>query len=219
MVKYLAWLVVGNIVSIGVLGTLMSWWLKSRLESSIKHEYDRKLESFKQEVALALEVSRQRVHVLAKIWEQLAEVEAACIHQKLVMGRHFWAVHQRLGSKEATGELPSGFWDMYARLEGLPDILLDAAGRADVDAALKSANERLVEQTYQAHQSIAKNRFWLGEELRRELKQYLNGMTEAFMNLTPLGTDRATFKSAVLTLKAQQGEAEKLLPRLRVSAV
>jgi hypothetical protein len=53
------------IVSIGTLQALVSIWLKGRLEASLKHEYDRKLEDLKFEI-------RQREQA-AMIAELLAE--------------------------------------------------------------------------------------------------------------------------------------------------
>jgi hypothetical protein len=40
----------GNAAIVGACTTILGWWLKSRLDSSIRHEYDKILESFKAEL-------------------------------------------------------------------------------------------------------------------------------------------------------------------------
>ena len=37
------------VISLAVVQTLLAWWIQARLNASIKHEYDRKLEELKQE--------------------------------------------------------------------------------------------------------------------------------------------------------------------------
>jgi len=63
---------------VGTCTTVLGWWLKSRLESSITHEYDKILESFKTELKRSDVLLTERLAVFKTLSGQLLALRRYC---------------------------------------------------------------------------------------------------------------------------------------------
>jgi len=212
--EYLFWIVASNVVSVAVVGGLVGLWLKTRIEQSIQHEYARKLEEFKQEAALASEIARRRIDIVANAWSAIARFEAASVKHKLAVGRFAWQLLQQSGHIDQNDSPPPGLMALYERLAAYPEPVIPTSEVSKLDELLKDPLERLTAAAAEAHEIISTNRFWLGGDLQKELKDYLKSLVTLFGNLSPIGEDREHFRSSINALKAKQYEATALLPRL-----
>lgn len=62
----------------GTIATVLGWWLKSRLDSSIKHEYDRMLELFKTEQKRSDILHSERLTAFKALSEKLLALRRYC---------------------------------------------------------------------------------------------------------------------------------------------
>ncbi len=62
----------------GCIATILGWWLKSRLDSSIKHEYDRLLELFKAEQKRSDTLLSERLTAFKLLSEKLIALRRYC---------------------------------------------------------------------------------------------------------------------------------------------
>lgn len=68
----------GVAVIVGACTTVLGWWLKSRLDSSIKHEYDKILESFKTELKRSDVLQTERLAVFKTLSGHLLALRRYC---------------------------------------------------------------------------------------------------------------------------------------------
>ncbi len=69
------------IVSFSVVQALLTWWIKSRLTESIKHEYDKRLEEFKRD-----QLRKEKAAVVAEFlaeWTHLKGADTKRLNQLL----------------------------------------------------------------------------------------------------------------------------------------
>lgn len=62
----------------GGISTVLGWWLRTRLDASVKHEYSRLLESFKAELRRAEVLGSERLEAFKVISEQLISLRRYC---------------------------------------------------------------------------------------------------------------------------------------------
>lgn len=70
---------------VGGCTTILGWWLKSRLDSSIKHEYDQILESFKSELKRSDVLLTERLNAFKIISQKLLALRRYCRAQSAEM--------------------------------------------------------------------------------------------------------------------------------------
>lgn len=203
-----------NLAGIALAQWIGSIWIKSRIESSIKHEYDRQLEEFKTNLVIASEVAKKRVQIVGESWAKIVEYEAAWVRQQKRLSEFFLQELRRQNAPNLPEELPG---DLMARLKVLADFPeLGETGdlEARIEEHMRETHRVLMEQSYELVGFIAKNRFWLGRELEGELHSYVDDVTEAFASLSPVAEDRKAFMEKAKRLAEKRAEATRILPRL-----
>ena len=79
IIDYLAHTTIATIVAANAIVTaIFGWWLKSRMDSSIKHEYDRLLESFKAEQKRSDVLHAERLTAFKVLSERLLALRRYC---------------------------------------------------------------------------------------------------------------------------------------------
>lgn len=79
IIDYLAHTTVATIIAANVtVATILGWWLKSRIDSSIKHQYDRLLESFKAEQKRSDVLHAERLTAFKILSERLLVLRRYC---------------------------------------------------------------------------------------------------------------------------------------------
>jgi hypothetical protein len=209
--------ILANVATIAVAQALATLWLKSRLEASIKHEYDRRLEVFRLDLSLGAEVAKQRVKVLGEAWAQIATYEAALFRQSRRLAELMLAELRLAGVPNIPDSLPEGTGPAIATLSnfGLQELGEDALNRLKDAVAPDHRNLRSEADGVVAF--LAANRFWLGPDIDRELRTFLNDLTAAFADLTPSREDMRTFGQRLKELGARRPDAATIIAKLRPS--
>jgi hypothetical protein len=210
----LVWLFLANVAVIGVAQWLGATWIKARLESSIAHEYARKLEDYKTTQALTTEIASQRVRVLAEIWGRIADYELKLVRQSRALADVFLNELKRLRVPNVPPALPSSLPGALAVLSAFGNTALDQAATDRVSEAAAETQKVVVEDADTILQTLHAHRFWLGPEIDSELRSYLEELTHAFSNLSPAGEDRAAFAAKYKNLNERRANATNILRRL-----
>ena len=79
IIDYLAHTTIATIIAANaIVATILGWWLKSRIDTSIKHEYDRLLELFKAAQKRSDELHVERLTAFKVLSERLLALRRYC---------------------------------------------------------------------------------------------------------------------------------------------
>lgn len=207
-------LLVAQVLSIAAIQILVGWWVKTRLENSVKHEYDRRLEQFKSRETLAVEIAKRRVAVLAEAWTKISVFEARCWQHSKKLARRLLVEVRACGASGIPAELPVGHKEVFDLLTEhltveIPDDRIEEIQQEGADE-----QKRLLEAADELDEFLIANRFWVGADLDEELREYASQVKEAFVALSPAEEDRKEFVRLLRIVRSKRWDARALVARL-----
>jgi hypothetical protein len=203
-----------ELLSVAGVQMLVGWWLKTRLEKSVEHEYDRRLEQFKSRETLAIEVAKLRVTVLAEAWRRIAEFEAQCWKQSQDVAQHLLRAAKDSGTPGIPDVLPTGHLETFALLARIVVVDIPDARIAQLQADAAPEQARLLAVADDLTSYLAANRFWIGAEIDEELRDYAQSVRDAFAALGPGEIERREFARLLHLVVDKRWDARTLVARL-----
>ena len=162
----------GVTVIVGGCTTILGWWLKSRLDSSIKHEYDRILEEFKSNLKRSDVLLSERLAAFKIISVQLLALRRYCYARRaeLVCESEFESRTDSLNEDENIGFL--NHHDRLSRTLDSIELLISPNSRKHFEALfsaliiccnselwlpVKDQDAALISSVPELYESVAKN--------------------------------------------------------------
>jgi hypothetical protein len=210
-------LLAAQVASVGSVQVLEGLWLKARLESSVKHEYDRRLEEFKSKETLAIEVAKRRVTALADAWTKIALFEAECWEQSKAIAQHLLEEARKRGSTAIPAELPTGHKEVFDLLSEHMAIPMTEEFMAELQRQVAPQQQKLIASSEEVAVILSSNRFWIGSDLDEELRNYAQEFRDAFLELGPAEAERREFVSRLRAVAQRRWDARSILKRLETS--
>ena len=207
-------LVVAQFLSVGAVQVVASWWLKSRLENSVKHEYDRRLEEFKSKETLAVEIAKRRVAALADAWSKIALYEAACWQQSKAIAERLLAEARNRGAIGIPEELPIGHFEIFNLLLEHMTIGIPEAFMVELKRQVAPNQTKLLTAAEEVDLCLTSNRFWIGAPLDEEMRGYADEFKEAFFALGASEGERREFVRRLRIVSEKRWDSRSLLKRL-----
>jgi hypothetical protein len=207
-------LLLTNAAVIGVAQAIGVFWLKTRLEKSIEHEYARKLVEYSAEVALGQEIAKQRVEILAKAWSKAALYESHLFQSVTTTAHAFLTELRRLG-QPIPDTLPGSSRDSMVMLAEYGTVEFPADAHDRLAKQLAEHHASLQTEGSALEQFITENRFWLGPTLETALRRHLTTMVQSFGKLDPTPASRREFVAALRQLAEDRPTVETILKDIR----
>lgn len=203
-----------NFATIAVLGAIMSYWLKTRLEESIRHEYGATLAALQAQLGLQQEVARRRMEIVSQVWAAIADFEKAAFASAGQTAAVLLSTFRESGAEGIPSELPSRSADLMRLLSVQKGVELPAEALEEVKRAVAPAQETLLASATALNDLIFANRFWLGQDLENELRRYAQDVRDAFVSLEPNDAAMRDFAVRLRALKERRQDATTILDRL-----
>lgn len=203
-----------NFATVGVAVAIMSYWLKTRLEASIRHEYSVTLATLQAQLGLQQEVARKRMEVVSQVWAAISEYEQAAFSSAAQTASVLLNAFRNAGAEGIPTELPSRSGELMRLLSQQKGIELSPEILERVMRGVAPAQEALLTSATALSDLILANRFWLGHDLENELRRYAQDVRDAFMSLEPNETAMREFAGRMRALKDRRQDAMAILDRL-----
>lgn len=203
-----------QIATLAVVQVLVGSWLKTRLEHSVRHEYDRRLEQFKSRETLSVEIARLRVAALAEAWRRLAVFEKQCWRQSKDVADRLLVLARESGVTSVPADLPSSHKETFELLGSLGPVDLPNDAIEAMQVAAKPEQHRLLALANELDECLISNRFWIGSDLDRELREYAQTVRDAFSALGPSEADRREFVRLLRVASEKRWDSRDLVARL-----
>lgn len=207
----------GKVATFAAVQVLVGWWLKARLEKSVQHEYDRRLEQFKSRETLAVEVAKLRVAALAEAWRRLALFEVQCWKQSRDVAHRLIALARTHGAKGIPEVLPVVHKDTFDLLASVGPVSIPDAEISAMQLEAKPEQDRLLALADDVDAYLSSNRFWIGSDLDRELRGYAQTVRDAFSALGADEAERREFVRLLRIVSEKRWDARSLVARLAAS--
>jgi hypothetical protein len=208
---------VAQLASIAAIQVLVGWWLKSRLEQSVKHEYDRRLEQFKSTETISIEIAKLRVVALAEVWAKISAFEAECWAQSKGLASRMLIEARRQGVAGIPEELPFGHKEVFDVLTKFMDVKIPDARMAEIEEQAAPERQKLTNASDELNAMLTANRFWIGSDLDEELREYSEAVRVAFMTLGPGQEDRREFVRLLRVVRAKRWDVREFASRLEAT--
>lgn len=203
-----------NFATIAVLGAIMSYWLKTRLEESIRHEYGATLAALQAQLGLQQEVARRRIEIVSQVWAAIADFEKAAFASAGQTAAVLLSTFRESGAEGIPSKLPSRSADLMRLLSVQKGVELPAEALEEVKRAVAPVQETLLASATALNDLIFANRFWLGQDLENELRRYAQDVRDAFVSLEPNDAAMRDFAGRLRALKERRQDATTILDRL-----
>lgn len=207
----------GNAATFAAVQVLVGWWLKARLEESVQHEYDRRLEQFKSRETLVVEIAKLRVAALAEAWRRLALFEVQCWKQSKDVAHRLLALASEHGANDIPAVLPVAHKDIFDLLASVGPVSIPDARVNAMQLEAKPEQDRLLALADDVDAHLSSNRFWIGSDLDRELREYAQTVRDAFNALGPEEEERREFVRLLHIVGEKRWDARSLVARLVAS--
>ena len=212
----LVWLLLANVASIAAIQWVVATWLKARLEASIQHEYDRRLERFRTKEAIVAEIARRRVEVLADIWTRISTYEEHLFAHTTQLA-HLMLEALRAAGHDVPKQLPTTSAESMRLLAQYRNAEWDDETNTRIEQAIAPQTDGLLAEADELKVALSGQRFWLGSQIDRELREYLDHVTTAFSELTPSADAMKAFTARYRDLVARRADASNILEKLGLS--
>jgi hypothetical protein len=135
--------------------------------------------------AVASEVAKRQVGVLADMAEELQEYDRACLAHARRICELMIAEWRRAGFSAIPDQLPNDLDGAMRMLARLRERSLDEAAQERIRKDLEPNTTVLLAYAEQTTSRLEENRFWLGRVLEQELRAYVGSMAAIFSELRP----------------------------------
>lgn len=135
--------------------------------------------------AVAAEVAKRQVAVLAEMADELREYDHACLSHARRFCEVMLVEWKRAGLNGISDNLPNDLEGAMRTFERMGSVTLDAAAQSRVRKDLEPNITVLLASAEAATSRLEENRFWLGLALEQELRAYVSGMARTFADLQP----------------------------------
>ena len=186
-----------------------------RIEKSVQHEYDRRLEQFKSRETLAVEIAKLRVAALAEAWRRLALFEVQCWNQSKDVAHRLLELARENSAESIPTQLPVTHRETFDLLERIGQVSSPDEQIALMQGAAKPEQDRLLALADDVHEHLASSRFWIGSDLDHELREYAQTVRDAFAALGPDAQGRSEFVRLIRLAREKRWDARSLVARLQ----
>lgn len=154
--------------------------------------------------AVANEVAKRQVAVLAEMAEELQQYDRACLAHARRVCELMIGEWRRAGFDGAPEQLPNDLEGAMRALGRLRERTLDDLAQERIRKDLEPNTTVLLAYAEQTTSRLEENRFWLGRTLEQQFRAYVTSMASVFSELRPAaqslreGEDR--YRAAARTL-------------------
>lgn len=169
--------------------------------------------------AVASEIAKRQVSVLAEMADEVQAFERACLAHARRVCELSIAEWRRVGTTDLPEPVPGdldGVMRVIARLRGRA---LDEGAQARIRKDLEPNTTVLLAYAEQTSHRLEENRFWLGRALEQELRAYVAGLATAFSELGPAPQALERGEERYRALLRMPPEAARAIEKLSASAL
>lgn len=169
--------------------------------------------------AVASEVAKRQVSVLAEMADEVQSYERACLAHARRVCELLILEWRRAGANELAEQVPGdldGVMRVVAQLRGR---VLDDAAQARIRKDLEPNTTVLLAYAEQTAHRLEENRFWLGRALEQELRAYVAGLATTFSELGPAPQALQRGEERYRALLRMPPEAARAIEKLSAGAL
>ncbi len=171
-------------------------------------------DDFRAYQAVAGEIAKRQVAVLADMAEEIQVFERACLAHARRLCELMIAEARKAGHGDVPDTAPNDLEAAMAALVGLVSKPLDEAAHQRIRKDVEPNATVLLTYAEQTRNRLEEHRFWLGMALEQELRAYVTGMGRTFADLSPEPTAFRRSESRYRELMAAHPEAARAIEGL-----
>jgi hypothetical protein len=169
--------------------------------------------------AVASEVAKRQVSVLAEMADEVQSYERACLAHARRVCELLIAEWRRAGAHELAEQVPGDLVGVMRVVTQLRGRSLDEAAQARIRKDLEPNTTVLLAYAEQASHRLEENRFWLGRALEQELRDYVAGLATTFSELGPAPQALQRSEERYQALLRMPPEAARAIEKLSAGAL
>jgi hypothetical protein len=164
--------------------------------------------------AVAVEVAKRQVAVLADMAEELQAYDRSCLAHARRFCEVTLAEFKKAGLNGIPEALPNDLDAAIRTFARLEEHVLDDAAQARIRKDLEPNTTVLLATAGQITSLLEENRFWLGLALEQELRGYVAGMAGTFADLRPARESLRTTEGRYRAVVKAHPQASQAIERL-----
>lgn len=182
-------------------------------------EGPRRADDFRSYQAVAAEVAKKQVHVLAEMDSEIQAYERACLAHARRLCELLIAEGRRAGRSGLPAAAPN---DLESAMQALLDVSaqpIDAAAQQRIRKDMEPNATVLLTYAEQTRSLLEEHRFWLGMAMEQELRTFVTGLGRTFAELAPEPRALQSSEQRYRALMATHPEASRAIERLSASSL
>lgn len=215
----------------------LAFWLRSALLSSGRSERTtaapspasggsvglrdglRRADDFRSYQAVAAEVAKRQVQVLAEMDSEIQAYERACLAHARRLCELLIAEGRRAGHSGLPDTAPNDLESAMQALLTVSASPVDAAAQQRIRKDMEPNATVLLTYAEQTRSLLEEHRFWLGTAMEQELRAYVTGMGRTFAELMPESRALQASEQQYRALMRSHPAASRAIERLSAISV
>jgi len=179
----------------------------------------RRADDFRSYQAVAAEVAKRQVQVLAEMDSEIQAYERACLAHARRLCELLIAEGRRAGHSGLPDTAPNDLDSAMQALLTVSASPVDAAAQQRIRKDMEPNATVLLTYAEQTRSLLEEHRFWLGMAMEQELRAYVTGMGRTFAELAPESRALAASEQQYRELMRSHPEASRAIERLSAVSV
>ena len=179
----------------------------------------RRADDFRSYQAVAAEVAKRQVQVLAEMDSEIQAYERACLAHARRLCELLIAEGRRAGHSGLPESAPNDLESAMQALLAVSASAIDAAAQQRIRKDMEPNATVLLTYAEQTRSVLEEHRFWLGMAMEQELRAYVTGMGRTFAELVPESRALQASEQRYRALMASHPEASRAIERLSAISV
>ena len=214
----------------------LAFWLRNALVASVRgdrvtappvagagagagREGLRRADDFRSYQAVAAEVAKRQVQVLAEMDSEIQAYERACLAHARRLCELLIAEGRRAGHSGLPESAPNDLESAMQALLAVSASAIDAAAQQRIRKDMEPNATVLLTYAEQTRSVLEEHRFWLGMAMEQELRAYVTGMGRTFAELVPESRALQASAQRYRALMTSHPEASRAIERLSAISV
>lgn len=179
----------------------------------------RRADDFRSYQAVAAEVAKRQVQVLAEMDSEIQAYERACLAHARRLCELLIAEGRRAGHSGLPASAPNDLESAMQALLAVSAQPIDDAAQQRIRKDMEPNATVLLTYAEQTRSQLEEHRFWLGMTMEQELRAYVTGMGRLFAELVPEARALKASEQRYRALMATHPEASRAIERLSAISV
>jgi PAS domain-containing protein len=179
----------------------------------------RRADDFRSYQAVAAEVAKRQVQVLAEMDTEIQAYERACLAHARRLCELLIAEGRRAGNGGLPESAPNDLESAMQALLAVSASPIDAAAQQRIRKDMEPNATVLLTYAEQTRSQLEEHRFWLGMAMEQELRAYVTGMGRTFAELVPESEALRASEQRYRALMRSHPEASRAIERLSAISV